>query len=126
MFNSIKLLIKNDFYLLEIGANERSVAHKLAEYLQQEFPNWHVDCEYNRHGERIKKLDKDYVYPDIKIHLRNTDFNLLVTELKCSCDKSEKDIYKLKKFTYHEDKFKYKLGLFLKIDKEGIKEMIWF
>ena len=54
MFNSIRLLIKNDFYLLEIGTNERSVAHKLAEYLQQEFPNRHVDCEYNRHGERIK------------------------------------------------------------------------
>ena len=54
VFNSIRLLIKNDFYLLEIGANERSVAHKLAEYLQQEFPNWHFDCEYNMHGERIK------------------------------------------------------------------------
>jgi len=54
VFNNIRLLIKNDFYLLEIGANERSVAHKLAEYLKQEFPNRHVDCEYNRHGERIK------------------------------------------------------------------------
>lgn len=71
-------------------------------------------------------MDKDYVYPDIIIYLRNTDFNLLVIELKCSCNKSEKDIYKLEKFTYHEGEFKYKLGLFLKIDKEGIKEMIWF
>jgi hypothetical protein len=54
VFNRIRLLIKNDFYLLEIGANERSVAHIIAEYLQQEFPNWHFGYEYNRHGERIK------------------------------------------------------------------------
>jgi len=38
VFNNIRLLIKNDFYLLEIGANERNIAYKLAEYLQREFP----------------------------------------------------------------------------------------
>ena len=39
-----------------MDANERSLTHKLAEYLQCEFPDWHVDCEYNRHGLDVKRL----------------------------------------------------------------------
>jgi hypothetical protein len=112
--------------LLEINAHERSIAHKLAEYLQQQFHDWHVDCEYNRHGIEIKKLGEARVYPDIIVHLRNTPFNLLVIELKCSNENYKGDIEKLKKFTDQNGEFKYKLGLFLKILDQEIKEMIWF
>jgi len=122
----IRQLLKNDHHLLEIGANERSISHKLAEYLQQHFPDWHVDCEYNRHGIQIKKLGEERVYPDIIVHLRNTPFNLLVIELKCSNDSNEYDIEKLKKFTDQKGDFKYKLGLFLKIISIDIREILWF
>jgi hypothetical protein len=122
----IRQLLRNDYHLLEINAHERSIAHKLAEYLQQQFHDWHVDCEYNRHGIEIKKLDEARVYPDIIVHLRNTPFNLLVIELKCSNENYEGDIEKLKKFTDQNGEFKYKLGLFLKILDKEIKEMIWF
>jgi hypothetical protein len=122
----IRQLFKNDYHLLEIGANERSISHKLAEYLQQQFPDWHVDCEYNRHGIEIKKLGEIRVYPDIIVHLRNTPFNLLVIEFKCSNENYKGDIEKLKKFTDQNGEFKYKLGLFLKILDQEIKEMIWF
>lgn len=127
VMNSIRFLLKNDFHLLEIEANERSIAHKLAEYLQREFPDWHVDCEYNRYGKEIKKTNEGNVLPDIIVHLRNTPFNLLVIELKCSNKNYERDIKKLKNFTEQkEGKFEYKLGLFLKILDKEIKEMIWF
>lgn len=43
-----KKLLKKDLHLLEKDVNERSITHKLAEYLQLEFPKYHVDCEYNR------------------------------------------------------------------------------
>jgi|YNPMSStandDraft_1061717.scaffolds.fasta_scaffold15950_3 hypothetical protein len=122
----IRQLLGNDRDLLEIEVNERSIAHKLAEYLQQQFPKWHVDCEYNRHGIEIKKLGEARVYPDIIVHLRNTPFNLLVIELKCSNKNYEGDIEKLKEFTDKNGEFKYKLGLLLKILDKEIKEMIWF
>ena len=122
----IRQLLRNDRHLLEIKADERSIAHKLAEYLQQQFRDWHVDCEYNRHGMEIKKLGEARVYPDIIVHLRDMPFNLLVIELKCSNENYEGDIEKLKKFTDQNGEFKYKFGLFLKILDQEIKEMIWF
>ena len=41
-----KLYVK-DCYLLKHSAHERSITHKLAEYLQELFPDYDVDCEYN-------------------------------------------------------------------------------
>jgi hypothetical protein len=122
----IRQLFKNDYQLLENDAHERSISHKLAEYLQQQFPDWHVDCEYNKHYIKIKKLNNKIVYPDIIVHIRNTDLNLLVIELKCSDKDYEHDIEKLKRFTDQNGKFKYQLGLFLKIVNSEIKEMKWF
>lgn len=47
-------LLKNDGHLLIVEANERSITHKFAEYIQMEFPEYNVDCEYNRnlYGEK--------------------------------------------------------------------------
>lgn len=89
-------LILRDGHLLLADANERSITHKLAEYLQSGFPEWHVDCEYNRNGLDVKRLDTFKrsiesndsnavsVYPDIIIHHRNTKDNLVVIEAKKS------------------------------------------
>jgi hypothetical protein len=46
--SAYRMFLKNDSHLLEVNANERSLTHKLAEYLQIVFPEYHVDCEYNR------------------------------------------------------------------------------
>lgn len=45
---AVSKLLKNDSFLLEIGASERSVSHRLGMYLQDNFTEWNVDCEYNR------------------------------------------------------------------------------
>src|SRR4030042_3754738 len=44
---ALGILFKNDSFLLEKDVNERSISHKLAEYLQEQFPDYDVDCEYN-------------------------------------------------------------------------------
>ena len=49
---------QRDSVLLEIDVNERTMTHKLAEYLQQEFQEWDVDCEYNRKIKDLKKLPR--------------------------------------------------------------------
>lgn len=88
-------LLQEDRVLLELDANERSITHKLAEYIQEEFVGWHVDCEYNRDGHRSKRVRLDHdippadtdaqtVYPDVIVHKRGTPNNLLVIEAKKS------------------------------------------
>ena len=107
---AVRRLLKNDADLIERDASERSITHKLAEYLQLEFPTFHVDCEYNRnfnapknlelnmeqlterlrekYAKRIETLPAEKLlsvstYPDIIVHLRKSnEFNLLIVEVK--------------------------------------------
>jgi len=142
---ALGVLLKNDSFLLEKGVNERTMTHKLAEYLQTQFPDWNVDCEYNRKGIKIKKLEgisecrehvaTNRVFPDIIVHRRNSTENLLVIEFKKTGLNPKCDIKKLKLFTKGNGEYKYSLGLFvqytynnrfleleLKWFKEGRKE----
>lgn len=127
---------KNDSILLEVGVNERSIAHKFAEYLQAEFPDWNVDCEYNRNESLVKTLEgihrckdqrrTDRIYPDIIVHIRNTNENLLVVELKVDSD-DNCDIEKLKLFTAPNGGYQYFHGLFLRFKTESGKPLQrWF
>ena len=54
---ALNLLLEQDKFLLLNNLNERTISHKLAEYLQREFSSWNVDCEYNRNFDRIKKIE---------------------------------------------------------------------
>ena len=121
---AINLLFKNDSFLLEESVHERSIAHKLAEYLRQQFPDWHVDCEYNKDGISTKLLPrqcedtyKKYVYPDIIVHHRNTEDNLVLFEMKTNGSESKLvdkcDNVKLIEFTKINGDFKYQLGIFI-------------
>ena len=112
--DALDSFIKDDHELLWLDANERSISHKFAEHLQREFPDWHVDCEYNRldrerqakaidiSKDKWKKLvrpdpvreisyedllvaeDHPTVFPDIIVHHRGIPDNLLVIEIKKS------------------------------------------
>lgn len=125
---SLNKLMDFDHFLLEKNVNERSITHKLAEYLQMEFKNWNVDCEYNKmvNGEFIdpKRMmftvedvesndtDAKTIFPDIIIHKRKSKDNLLVVEVKKSINNQNrlKDERKLETFT-KSDHFKYSFGL---------------
>ena len=137
---ALKRFLKKELFLLRNNLNERTISHKLAEYLQEEFPDWNVDCEYNKKFEKIKKLrpktirsdddDAKTVYPDIIIHHRNTDDNLLIIEIKKNASKSDKenDIDKIKGFI---EEYKYSYGLFIDFitigaKKGRIKPKQWF
>jgi hypothetical protein len=128
-------LYRNDRELLQVDANERSITHKLAEYLQPEFPNWNVDCEYNRRDADPKRLlfgswpvqaddiEAKTVFPDIIIHRRLTDQNLVVIEVKKANGLEEtKDILKLEAFM-DAPEYRYEYGLFLKLATDGRSEL---
>jgi hypothetical protein len=109
---AIGILLDRDRDLMALDANERSITHKLAEYLQAEFEGWNVDCEHNRIGDAAKRIhlpaaevladdtDAMTVFPDIIVHRRNMPDNLLVVEVKKTTNPhgEEFDISKLHAF----------------------------
>ena len=134
----IIILFENDRFLFEVECHERTISHKLAEYLQIVFPEWNVDCEYNRMefdskrmhviedcSKRKKKGEESLVFPDIIIHRRNTKDNLLVIEIKKN-DDSVCDAEKLKEFTDSNGDFSYKWGLFINFKSTREPELKWF
>ena len=134
VLSAIVDLYRYDGDLLDRDANERSITHKLAEHLQRQFPEWNVDCEYNRRENEVKQLlnlyEKDRVsaadreaktvFPDVVIHTRGKQDNLVVIEAKKSKNSRDrwKDERKLELFTGDED-YLYCVGIFWEIDVEG-------
>ena len=139
----LKKLRGLDKYLLDKKVNERAITHKLAEYLQQHFPEFNVDCEYNRYlgyrkrirlkrdremdvsnlsYEKLAKLiwenkEADTLYPDIIIHQRGIqEKNLLVIEVKKSSNPDDGEFDKKKIRELMLQPFNYKFGLFLRIN----------
>ena len=130
---AIAQLLKKDYYLLQIDANERAISHRLGLYLQLLFTDWHIDCEYNRNLDQPKRLeqyekfideeqrvwniavtDPITVFPDIIIHERGTRNNLLVVEMKKTTSKVSSD-FDYKKLRDFKDQFGYPYALFLKL-----------
>jgi hypothetical protein len=142
--SALKTLAEKDQQLLKVNVHERSITHKLAEYLQKEFPCLNVDCEYNRHL-AIKKelryikqeelddiqihpddLHSQTVFPDIIVHHRGDDtMNLLVIEVKkADGAKDTLDQKKLEAFTKTDGDYRYQLGLFLRLGRDRLVEDI--
>jgi hypothetical protein len=103
VLTALRRLVENDLYLLIVNANERSLSHCLAVYLRSEFAELDVDCEYNRDGIDPKQLphlnlypdsqdeDAKTVFPDIIVHRRGSNENILVIEIKKNSNQTGRD-----------------------------------
>jgi hypothetical protein len=153
---ALQAFIKDNAYLIKHDVNERTITAKFAEYLQDEFIEFNVDCEYNRNVDnpdnnfkkKLEQIEAAYnkeeksstitrywdtgaktVYPDIIIHRRGTNTsNLLVIEAKKSGNSTEIDLEKLNVFT--KGKLSYHFGLSLELicgtDDGYWTNLIWF
>lgn len=140
LIKSIQTFRLKEKFILDNDLNERTLTHKLAEYIQENFPDFNVDCEYNRmrKGEDYlpKKLELEQkeithsnpsrVYPDVIIHRRgdNQD-NLLIIEVKKkeNPEGKEFDIQKIKEYISQTG---YQFGVYLEFDNTDISEMEWY
>ena len=91
--------------------NERSLTFRLGFYLIDLFPEYDVDCEYNKDREDVKRAI-------INVHKRKDDINnLFVIEAKkynnSNKEEREKDDNKLKYMTSLDNQYKYKYGIFI-------------
>ncbi len=123
---AIQKLIERDLELFARDVNERSITHRLAMHLQQEFPEMDVDCEYNRYDFETKWLEfypattetndteARTVFPDIIVHKRGPKGpNLLVIEAKKSTNKNaDLDLKKLNAYKSNEH-LRYEHAVFL-------------
>ena len=130
LINAIDKLLSEDRYLFTCDANERSLTHRLACYLQCEFSDWHVDCEYNRDinscdevhfRKRLIGLALDpnsddtegkSVFPDIIVHKRGSANNHLVIEVKKSNSSVSRNV-DLGKLQAYKSELGYSHALFL-------------
>ena len=118
VLDSLNRLFSIDKQLLVVNASEQAIAAKIAQYLQPHFLANHIDVEYNRMGNAPKKVawseKRDEVYPDIIVHLRETETNVLAIELKkdSNPEKKGKDILKLRAY---RRELGYIHGLFLRL-----------
>lgn len=116
--HAIQTLLERDSILLTTDANERTISAQLACYLKPAFPEWDVDVEYNRHGLDPKKIGigevAELVYPDIIVHRRRLNENLLVVEMKKG-DSPKPDEDDMKKLRAYVEQFKYPNALFLRL-----------
>lgn len=120
----------NENPVLPFNVSERAWAHRLAFNMENitdhPFYGWNIDCEYNMDGTLVKKLEgikacdvqkkTDRIFPDIIVHIRNSDKNLLVVEIKKNdaCDPCDK--LKLELFTKSNGDYKYEFGLYINIE----------
>lgn len=124
---AIDELMRRDRYLLKVDANERSISHRFAIYLERHFPGYDVDCEYNRDGIDPKEVvwfdtqptdqdtDAKTVFPDIIVHKRGErSRNLLVVELKKVGNPQPRD-RDLGKLGAYRKQLGYRTALFLEL-----------
>lgn len=133
VWDAAEKLLNLDRHLLQIDIHERTIAHQFAIYLGELFsPPWDIDCEYNRnhnipkvlriHADVLRRYEKKVkkgdlndvsVYPDIIIHRRGSDGNIVVIEIKKTTSGIDEEFDMLKLY-YFEMQLHYRYPFFIR------------
>lgn len=118
--------------LFSLEVSEWAITGKMSEYLQNAFPEFSVDTEYDRHGENEKDdprpNETGTVRPDILVHRRGTDDqNWLVIEVKKDANPSEiqSQCGRVRAFIENEE-YSYEHGLFLDLNGTDDPNFHWY
>ena len=120
-------IIKDRQVLLRVDIYEPTISHRIAVYLEGLFPEFDIDCEYNKTllGDK-KNIEDKKIRPDIIIHKRGNNYdNSVILEIKKSGKNSKlakADIEKLK--SCMTGSLNYDLGVFISILKRKI-DICW-
>jgi hypothetical protein len=119
--------------LFEQDLGERTLTYRLASALERQFPEWNIDCDYNRLGERALKLPKASVvstddeiglsiFPDIVVHRPGIPDNLLALEVRKASNHQplDHDQHKLRALTDPHLWFAYRIGVCVILGKTAV------
>jgi hypothetical protein len=138
IISAIREFYAREGYLFEKDLGERTLTHRLAVYIERQFPGWEVDCDYDRLGERTLRMPKativstdDHlgksIYPDIVVHRRAVPDNLLALEVRKATNHQppEYDQHKLCALTDPYLWFAYQIGVCLTLAKESVTSDVY-
>jgi len=136
--SAIRDFYAREAYLFEKDLGERTLTHRLAVYIERQFPGWEVDCDYDRLGERTLRMPKativstdDHlgksIYPDIVVHRRAVPDNLLAIEVRKATNHQppDHDQHKLCALTDPYLWFAYGIGVCLTLAKESVTSDVY-
>lgn len=115
LFEECGDIIKNEVH-------EKAISCLLRSYLVEKFEKWHIDVEYNRQWNKnkdstfTKKLYKcpeiKTIIPDIIIHKRKEEKNLVVIEIKKNANRTKRED-DIKKINCTMNEKNYSFGAFI-------------
>lgn len=113
-----EIFTRDDIDLLIAGVQERALMFRYALHVDRLFPEWAVDCEYNRDGTEIKRLQyggtTHRIAPDIVVHQRFEKNNLLVIEAKIDGNMAELEVDEKRLLGFHGDtRYLYRFSVML-------------
>lgn len=130
---ALKEFYASEAFLFAQDLGERTLTHRLAVHLEKQFPNFTVDCDFDRLGPRTLNLPHGSIvstddhlgksiYPDIVVHQREIPDNLLAIELRRAGNHQpvEHDRQKLRALTDAHIWFAYWIGALLTLGKTGV------
>jgi hypothetical protein len=120
-------------FLFEHDLGERALTHRLAVHVERQFPDFEVDCDFDRLGPRTLNLPHGSIvstddhlgksiYPDLVVHQRAVPNNLFAIEVRKAVNHQaiEHDRHKLRALTDPHIWFAYWIGVLLTLGKTGV------
>jgi hypothetical protein len=126
-------LYRREQLLFERDLGERTLTHRLAVHIERQFPDFDVDCDFDRLGPRTLNLPRgsivstdDHlgksVYPDITVHQRDVPNNLVALEIRKDTNHQpvEHDRQKLRALTNPHIWFAYWIGALVTLGRNAV------
>ena len=133
VITALREFYAHEAFLLEKDLGERTLTHRLAVYVERQFPGWQVDCNYDRLGERTLRLPhgsivstddhlSKSIYPDVVVHQREIPNNLLAIEVRKDSNHQplEHDRHKLQALTDPHVWFAYWIGVLVTLARKNV------
>ena len=130
---ALKEFYAREAFLFAQDLGERTLTHRLAVHLEKQFPDFDVDCDFDRLGPRTLQLPHGSIvstddhlgksiYPDIDVHQRAVPNNLLAIEVRKAGNHQpvEHDRHKLRAMTDPHLWFAYWIGVLVVAGKAGV------
>ena len=130
---ALKEFYAREAFLFEHDLGERTLTHRLALYVERQFPDFEVDCDFDRLGPRTLNMPHGSIvstddhlgksiYPDIVVHQRSVPNNLIAIEVRKAHNHQplEHDRQKLRALTDPHIWFAYAIGVLLTLGKTGV------
>jgi hypothetical protein len=130
---ALKEFYAREAFLFEQDLGERTLTHRLAVQVERQFPDFEVDCDFDRLGPRTLKLPHGSIvstddhlgksiYPDIVVHQRRVPKNHIALEVRKAPNHQplEHDRHKLRALTDPHIWFAYWIGVLVVLGKNSV------